>query len=126
MGNAPRDDDPSTSQPLTEMEIAADLDALVQIRQARAEATERHRAIVDLWETSRPPIGPVLASARKAAGMTQAEVAEQLGVTQPTVASAERQSSVRLSTLCHFLYAIGAEQPYLITTVNGTEIEIPL
>lgn len=112
--------------PLSEEELAADLKMLSRLRRARDESLEHNRAALRLWEESRVPVGPVLAEARQISGMTQAEVGRRLGLRQQSIAAIERQDSVRLSSLWQFLYAIGAEQPYLVTTVKGVEIEIPL
>lgn len=52
--------------------------------------------------------GTTLAEARTRAGLTQAEVAERLGIGQPDVSKLERRSDVLLSTLRAYARAIGA------------------
>jgi len=97
-----------------------------ETRRQRAAEFEHRRAVRDAWSASRPPCGPILAAARREAGLTQVQVAELLGVSQSTVAAVERQNSVRLSTLGAYLYAIGAEEPHVVVTVGEAEFDIPL
>lgn len=68
-----------------------------------------------LWRTwierrrGRPEPGQTtLAEARRRAGLTQAEVAERLGLGQSDVSKLERRSDVLLSTLRAYALAIGA------------------
>lgn len=59
-------------------------------------------------EASRP--GPLLAAARRRAGLTQAELAQRLGVTQAAVAQLERPgSNPRIATLERALRATGTD-----------------
>jgi transcriptional regulator with XRE-family HTH domain len=50
-----------------------------------------------------------LAEMRKKAGMTQAEVAEAMGVTQQRVSAIESCSIAELATLADYIYALGGE-----------------
>ena len=125
-GPGAQDDPTLTAVDTTDAAIYEDLVAIEKVRASRSALVEHNRAVRDAWDASRPPCGPILAAARKRAGLTQSEVAERLGVTQSTVASIERQTSVRLSSLSQYLFAIGAEQPHVVVTVNGADIEIPL
>lgn len=50
-----------------------------------------------------------LAEARSRAGLTQARVAERLGISQSDVSKLERRSDVRLSTLRAYARAIGGQ-----------------
>jgi len=69
----------------------------------------------NLWrgwiERRRHTSGPgstTLAEARARAGLTQAQVAERLGIGQSDVSKLERRTDVRLSTLRAYARAIGA------------------
>jgi transcriptional regulator with XRE-family HTH domain len=54
--------------------------------------------------------GPLLAGARRHAGLTQTELARRLGVSQAAVAQLERPNgNPRLATLERALHAVGAE-----------------
>jgi DNA-binding XRE family transcriptional regulator len=50
-----------------------------------------------------------LTEMRKKAGMTQAEVAEAMGVTQQRVSAIERGSIAELATLADYIHALGGE-----------------
>ena len=50
-----------------------------------------------------------LATIRRAAGVTQVQLAERLGITQGQVSRTERQADVLLSTLVAYLRALGVE-----------------
>jgi DNA-binding XRE family transcriptional regulator len=50
-----------------------------------------------------------LAEMRKKAGMTQAEVAEAMGVSQQRVSAIERGSVAELATLADYIRALGGE-----------------
>lgn len=67
-----------------------------------------------------------LAMIRKAAQMTQVEVARKLGVGQGVVSRLERRSDMLLSTLYDYLTATGADSASIVVTVHGRRIEIDL
>jgi transcriptional regulator with XRE-family HTH domain len=55
-----------------------------------------------------------LAAIRRAAGLTQVELAVNLGVGQAQVSKIERQSDMLLSTLIAYLTALGADAQILV------------
>lgn len=67
-----------------------------------------------------------LAMIRKAAQMTQVEVARKLGVGQGVVSRLERRDDMLLSTLYDYLMATGAEAAGIVVTVHGHRIELDL
>lgn len=67
-----------------------------------------------------------LAKIRKAGNQTQAEVAAKLGVGQAVISRLERRDDMLLSTLAGYLHATGAEQPRIVVTLNGVEVELDL
>lgn len=52
---------------------------------------------------------------RRLAGMSQAQIAEQLGAKQPTVAKIEKQADFYVSTLERFVRAAGGEVEIRVT-----------
>lgn len=67
-----------------------------------------------------------LAMIRKAAQMTQVEVARKLGVGQGVVSRLERRSDMLLSTLYDYLTATGANSASIVVTVHGRRVELDL
>ena len=66
-----------------------------------------------------------LAMIRKAAQLTQEDLAVRLGKGQAAVSKLERQSDLLLSTLASYIQAAGADAK-LVVTVAGTEIRYDL
>lgn len=65
-----------------------------------------------------------LIQARKEAGLSQRDVAEMMGVKQPTVAAFESQDNdPRLSTLRRYALAVGASVEHRVTTWGRTTFE---
>jgi len=56
-----------------------------------------------------PNPGASLATIRRERGLTQQQVADRLGMTQPEVSKLERRGDVRLSTLRAYVTALGGE-----------------
>src|SRR5258708_11989880 len=67
-----------------------------------------------------------LAMIRKAAQMTQVEVARKLGVGQGVVSRLEHRDDMLLSTLYDYLMATGAEGAGIVVVVNGHRVELGL
>lgn len=66
-----------------------------------------------------------LAMIRKAAQLTQEDLAARLGKGQAAVSKLERQDDLLLSTLASYIHAAGAEAQ-LVVTVGGNEIRYDL
>jgi DNA-binding transcriptional regulator YiaG len=62
---------------------------------------------------------------RKAAELTQSEVAEKLGMAQAGVSRLESQGDMLLSTLGKYLEAVG-KHPRLVVEINGEDYELDL
>lgn len=67
-----------------------------------------------------------LAMVREAGRRTQAELARELKVTQGAVSQLEKRDDMLLSTLRSYLTATGAENPRILVTVNGRDIELSI
>jgi DNA-binding XRE family transcriptional regulator len=65
-----------------------------------------------------------LADLRKALGQTQAGLARSLGVRQDTVSRYERQTDVLLSTLRHYIDAMGGELTLVAEFPNRPPVRI--
>jgi hypothetical protein len=96
-------------------ELLADPQLAADVAAAHAEAEEMDRVYA-----------MNLAMIRKAAQMTQAEVARKLGVGQGVVSRLEHRDDMLLSTLYDYLMATGAEGAGIIVTVHGQRIELDL
>ena len=94
---------------LSDPQIAAD------VAQAHADAEEMDRVYA-----------MNLAMIRKAAQMTQVEVARKLGVGQGAVSRLESRGDMLLSTLYDYLTATGADAASIVITVHGQKIELDL
>lgn len=66
-----------------------------------------------------------LAEIRKAANLTQTELATLMGTAQSEVSRIERRDDILLSTLATYLSRIG-EHPRVVVTVNGHDVELDL
>lgn len=67
-----------------------------------------------------------LAMVRKAANLTQQELADRLGVRQETVSNTEGRTDLLLSTLRSYLKAAGADISLLVRLPDGEECELDL
>jgi DNA-binding transcriptional regulator YiaG len=67
-----------------------------------------------------------LATIRKAAELTQDELAARLGIDQSVVSKTERREDMLLSTLMDYLSAAGVDDAKMVVHVNGREIELDL
>lgn len=67
-----------------------------------------------------------LATIRKAAELTQVELAQRLGVTQSQVSRIENQRDALLSTLVDYLTAAGMQNIALTGTVAGQHVHVDL
>ncbi len=61
-----------------------------------------------------------LAGLRRAAGLTQMELAANLGVGQAHVSKLERQSDMLLTTLASYLSGLGARTEIVVEVAGGT------
>ncbi|MBL7496117.1 helix-turn-helix transcriptional regulator [Frankia sp. CNm7] len=98
------------------------LDRLLSDPQLAADVAEAHAAAEEMDRV----YAMNLAMIRKAAQMTQAEVAKKLGVGQAAVSRLESREDMLLSTLYDYLTATGADAASIVVTVHGRRIELDL
>ncbi|WP_439693127.1 helix-turn-helix domain-containing protein [Curtobacterium sp. SP.BCo] len=67
-----------------------------------------------------------LAMVREAGKRTQADIAHELGISQGAVSQMERREDILWSTLRGYITATGAENPRIVVTVNGRDVELTL
>lgn len=94
---------------LAQPDVAADVAAG---REARAEMNRAYAMNI--------------AMIRKAADLTQAELAERLGTDQGSVSRLENRQDMLLSTLASYLRATGADAASIVVTVHGAEYALDL
>ncbi len=98
------------------------IDQLLSDPQLAAEVAEAHAGAEEMDRV----YAMNLAMIRKAAQMTQVEVARKLGVGQGVVSRLEHRDDMLLSTLYDYLMATGAEGAGIVVIVNGHRIELDL
>jgi DNA-binding transcriptional regulator YiaG len=98
------------------------LDRLLSDPQVAADVAEAHAAAEEMDRV----YAMNLAMIRKAAQMTQVEVAKKLGVGQAAVSRLESREDMLLSTLYEYLTATGAEAASIVVIVHGQRIELDL
>lgn len=72
-----------------------------------ASTFKRLQALLERRERTAPPAGSVLRTLRESLYMSQEELAAQLSVGQSAISKLERRADMRLSTLRHFVAALG-------------------
>ena len=74
-------------------------------------------------EADRLHRGYVLAQIRQKVGFTQAQVANRLGVSQPTYAECEHASNMRIGTLQKIVAALGGELSFRVA-IDGHDYSL--
>ena len=67
----------------------------------------------------------VLSQIRQQVGFTQAEVAERLGISQPTYAVCERGNNMRIGTLQKIVAALGGELSFHVA-IDGCDYNLQM
>jgi DNA-binding XRE family transcriptional regulator len=97
---------------------------IVRLR-ARRGAAERVDSIrAEMAETDRV-YAENLAAVRKAADLTQVELAKAMGVAQSEISRIESRPDMLLSTLASYLAAAG-DRPRVVVTIAGHDVEVDL
>ena len=66
-----------------------------------------------------------LAQVRQAIGLTQSQLAEELGIAQGDVSKIERRENLRLATLARFIEATGGHLR-IVAVYEGTEVDLAI
>jgi DNA-binding XRE family transcriptional regulator len=100
---------------------AAKLDTL----RARPGAGERVAAIREQMATADRVYADNLAAIRKAADLTQIQMAQDMGVAQSEISRIENRHDMLLSTLAQYL-SVAGERARVVITMNGQDVELDL
>lgn len=95
--------------------LAEQPDIVIDVAAVRAEAAQANRAYA---------MG--LALLRKAAELTQVELARRMGVSQDALSRMELPEDLLLSTLSSYLKAIGGSASVILRFADGREVSIEL
>jgi DNA-binding transcriptional regulator YiaG len=91
----------------------------------RPGANERVTAIREQMREADGLYATDLAAIRKAANLTQTELATLMGAAHSEVSRIERRDDILFSTLATYLSRVG-EHPRVVVTVNGHDVELDL
>lgn len=94
-------------------------------RHPMAGTSSLWRSWIEEQRSTAPPAhaGAGLRALRLERGLTQQQVAERLGMTQPEVSRLERRRDVRLSTIRAYVRALGGR---LVLTARFGDAEVPV
>lgn len=96
---------------------------------AKALATPRanaaHGRLTEEIDTRVERRRATLAQVRQAVGLTQAQLAEELGLAQGDVSKIERRENLRLMTLARFIEATGG-QLRIVAMYDDTEVDLAI
>lgn len=113
---------PDGGDDFTDEEFATATDRVVRARES-ALADPKFAQIVEDKGLVISRRVRTLAALRKAQGLTQAQLTEELGMTQGEISRLERRENLHLSTLARFIEATGGK--LRITAVyDGEEVEV--
>ena len=102
----------------------------VQERLAKARSDPKRRARVsklrEQMDQEERQYRLSLATIRKAAELSQVELAKAMNSTQPRVSEVEKGNDFLLSTLANYLAAAGASEATLRVTLHGQVVDLPL
>lgn len=90
-----------------------------------AERQEKIAALAEKKVNEMIAHATTLTDFRKAVGLTQAEVAEKLGIKQNAVSQLEQRSDTYVSTLRRYLQSLDITLELSVVSKNGTRIPLP-
>ncbi len=115
-------EDAIPQQPATFVRGNDDLDRLLAVPQIAADVAQAHAEAEEMDRVH----AMKLAMIRKAAQLTQIEVARRLGVSQAAVSRMENRGDMLLSILYDYLTATGTDATGIVVIVHGHCIELDL
>ena len=92
---------------------------------AATRARAAHDKLTEEIDTRVERRRATLAQVRQAVGLTQAQLAEELGLAQGDVSKIERRENLRLTTLARFIEATGG-QLRIVATYDDTEVDLAI
>ena len=99
---------------------AGDTMALIDAAGTRTDTADRYNTYTALLEAAIERKVARLAEVRRAAGLTQVQLAAEFGSTQPDIAKLESRGSHLVSTLDRFITATGGHLRMLVEFDDGT------
>lgn len=96
-------------------ELLADPNTAKAVSGIQAEMAEMDRIYAD-----------TLATIRSFSRLTQGQLAAELGISQAAVSQLEKRQDMLLSTLRGYLTAAGAENPRIVVSIKGVEMELQI
>lgn len=89
------------------------------------EAEAAHRALTREIDEHVDRRRATLAQVRQAVGLTQTQLAEELGIAQGDVSKIERRDNLRLATLARFIEATGGHLR-IVAVYDDTEVDLAI
>ncbi|SNT60700.1 Helix-turn-helix [Asanoa hainanensis] len=115
---------PTDPEATTFVGTEATQERIARLRSRRGAAERVDSIRVEMAEADRT-YAENLAAVRKAADLTQVELARAMGVAQSEISRIESRPDMLLSTLAGYLAAAG-DNPRVVVTIAGHDIEINL
>jgi DNA-binding XRE family transcriptional regulator len=115
---------PTHAESTTFVGTDATQDRIARLRTRRGAADHVDSIRAEMAEAGRL-YAENLAAVRKAADLTQVELAKAMGVAQSEISRIESRPDMLLSTLASYLAAAG-DRPRVVVTVAGHDVEIDL
>lgn len=115
---------PTHAEPTTFVGTDATQARIARLRARRGAANRVDSIRAEMTEADRT-YAENLAAVRKAADLTQVELAKAMGVAQSEISRIESRPDMLLSTLAGYLAAAG-DRPRVVVTIAGHDVEIDL
>jgi DNA-binding XRE family transcriptional regulator len=115
---------PNHAEPTTFVGTDATQARIARLRARRGATGRVERIRAEMAEADRA-YAENLAAVRKAADLTQVELAKAMGVAQSEISRIESRPDMLLSTLANYLAAAG-DRPRVVVTIAGHDVEIDL
>lgn len=117
-------DQPTQPEPVTFVGTESARARIARLRSRRGAAERVDGIRAEMAQADRV-YAENLAAVRKAADLTQVELAKAMGVAQSEISRIESRPDMLLSTLASYLAAAG-DRPRVVVTIAGHDIEVDL
>jgi DNA-binding XRE family transcriptional regulator len=115
---------PTQPEPTTFVGTDATQARITRLRSRKGAAAKSDAIRAEMAEADRAYVES-LAAVRKAADLTQVELAKAMGVAQSEISRIESRPDMLLSTLASYLAATG-DRPRVVVTIAGHDVELDL